>query len=158
MKNSESLLDTVDKKILHFLQQNNRITNVELAKMVNLSPTPCLERVRRLEKQGYIMEHVAKVNPKKLGLNNFAFVQITLDRTTENVFTEFNDAIKDVPFVLECHMVAGGFDYLIKVRTSDMNEFRAFLGNTLAPITGVAQTNTYVVMEEVKNTSYLPVL
>ena len=157
MQNMSLSLDAVDKKILHYLQNNNRITNVELAKLVNLSPTPCLERVRRLEKQGFIQQHIAQLNAEKLGLNNFAFVQVTLDRTTENVFEEFKGAIKDVPFVLECHMVAGGFDYLLKVRTTDMNQFRTFLGDILANINGVAHTSTYVVMEEVKNTHYLPI-
>lgn len=157
MPNPPSSLDSTDRKILHHLQNNNRMTNVELAKLVHLSPTPCLERVRRLEKQGFITDHIAKLNPEKLGLSNFAFVQVTLDRTTENVFEEFKNAIKDVPYVLECHMVAGGFDYLLKVRTRDMNEFRTFLGDILANINGVAHTSTYVVMEEVKSTTYLPV-
>ena len=151
-----NVLDSVDTRILHHLQLNCRITNVELSKLVNLSPTPCLERVRRLEKEGYISKQVAILDAKKLGLNNHAFVQITLDRTTNNVFARFKEAVMKIPYIVECHMVAGGYDYLIKVRTKNMDAFRVFLGETLDDIGGIGTTHTYVVMEEVKNTTYLP--
>ena len=142
-------LDKIDYLILDSLQKEARISNVELAKRVHLSPSPCLERVKRLEEQGYIDSCRAKLNGEKLNLGMAAFIQITLDRTTGDVFDNFRDAIVDLPEVAECHMVAGGFDYLVKLRISDMQAYRDVLAR-LVELPGVSQTHTYVVIEEVK--------
>ncbi len=146
------VLDRIDHKILRLLQGNARISNADLARSVNLSPTPCLERVRRLEADGYILDYVTLLNPQKLGAGVICFIQVLLDRTTPDVFDRFKEQVGLCPEVMECHMVAGGFDYLLKVRTSSMLEYRNFLGKTLARMSDIKQTHTYVVMEEVKAT------
>ena len=147
--------DRIDLRILGALQGNGRISNIELSRRVNLSPAPCLARVRRLEKSGYISGYRAELNPEKLGLALLAYVEITLDRTTPDVFDRFKQAVQDVPEIEECHMVAGGFDYLIKVRSPDMDAYRKILGEKIATIPGVLQTHTYVVMEQVKRAGEL---
>ena len=128
-----------------------------MANKINLSPTPCLERVRKLEKKGYIEDYVAHLNPSKLDASLLAYIEISLENTTTSDLLEFNQTVLDMDEVLECNMVAGGFDYLIKIRTSDMQGYRRFLGEKLAAIKGVSQTHTYVVMEEVKSTHVLPI-
>ncbi len=147
-KNIKSL-DKIDKQILRELQHDGRMSNVELSRRVNLSPTPCLERVRRLEQQGFIIGYMARLDPRKLDQSLVVFVEITLDRTTPDVFDKFSSAVRKLPEVEECHMVAGGFDYLMKSRVSDMYAYREFL-ERLSSVEGVSQTHTYVVMEEVK--------
>lgn len=144
-------LDRTDRRLLALLQRDGRLSVAELARRVHLSPTPCLERVRRLERDGYIRGYSADLDPSKLGAALLAFVEILLDRTTPDVFTRFRDAMVGLDEVQECHMVAGGFDYLLKVRVHDMAAYRRFL-ERLAAIPGVQQTHTYVVMEEVKST------
>ena len=151
-KTKERSLDRIDRKILRQLQSNARLTNADLARSVNLSPTPCLERVRRLDADGYILKYVTLLNPLKLGAGVISFVQVMLDRTSPDVFERFKKQVSLCPEVMECHMVAGGFDYLLKVRTKSMLEYRNFLGQTLAGLSDIKQTHTYVVMEEVKAT------
>src|SRR5690606_34970159 len=109
-------LDRIDISILDTLQRDGRIANVDLAKKVNLSASPCIDRVKRLEKEGYIDGFGARLNAAKLGFGTAAFIQVTLDRTTSEVFDKFRDAVVQIPQVAECHMVAGGFDYLLKLR------------------------------------------
>ncbi len=156
MKESKTRqLDRIDYAILDNLQRDGRIPNVELAKRVNLSPSPCLERVKRLETEGYIEGYVAKLNAAKLNLGMSAFVQVTLDRTTGDVFDNFKKEVVNLPEVVECHMVAGGFDYLVKLRISNMEAYRDVLGQ-LVELPGVAQTHTYIVIEPVKQDSGLP--
>jgi len=150
-------LDRTDLKILRLLQRNARMTNADLARSVNLSPTPCLERVRRLEAEGYILDYVTLLNPQKLGAGVISFIQVLLDRTNPDVFKRFKEQVSLCPEVMECHMVAGGFDYLLKVRTKSMLEYRDFLGETLARMSDIKQTHTYVVMEEVKATHAITV-
>ncbi len=145
-------LDRIDRNILLHLQQDGRLSNVELARTVNLSPSPCLERVRRLEAEGFIEGYSARLNPVKLGFGMEAFIQITLDRTNGDVFDSFRDAVVDIPDVAECHMVAGGFDYLLKLRVSDMVAYRKLLGE-LVELPGVSQTHTYIVIDKVKQES-----
>lgn len=158
MKSSiEKPLDRIDCKILKVLQDDGRISNVDLARAVNLSPTPCLERVRRLERSGYIEGYSALLNPEKLNAGLLVFVQITLDRTTPDVFSQFREAMVTLPLVVECYMVAGGFDYLLKIRAADMAGYREVLGEHLTALPGVLQTHSYVVMEEVVSTVALPV-
>ncbi len=146
-------LDRTDKRILRELQQNGRISNVELARRVNLSATPCLERVRRLEHSGFIRDYVAILDPQRMDMSLLLYVEVTLDRTTPDVFERFKASIAARPEVQECHMVAGGFDYLIKVRVPDMQAYRAFLGEGLTAAPGVRETHTYVVMEEIKEST-----
>ena len=158
MSRALSDLDRVDRQILKRLQQNGRIANVELARQVHLSPTPCLERVRRLEKEGFIRNYVALADPLKLDLGLSAYIQVTLTNTTTQNLTEFGQQMRLLKEVQECHMVAGGFDYLIKIRVPDMQGYQQFLGEKLAAIDLVSQTHTYVVIEEVKSETELPVI
>lgn len=144
-------LDRTDRKILQLLQQNGRLTNVELARQVALSPTPCLERVRRLEREGYITGYVALADAGKLNASTLAFIQVSLTNTSTENLRDFNSRMRALPEVEACHMVAGGFDYLLKIRCCDMQDYQHFLGEQLATIPLVAQTHTYVVIEEVKN-------
>ncbi len=149
-------LDRIDLKILGCLQQDGRISNLKLAEAVTLSPTAVLARVQRLSKDGYILGYEARLNPLKLGAGMMVFVEVLLDRTTPNVFEEFKAAVQVRPEIMECHMVAGGFDYLLKTRIADMGAYRDFAGTVLWQLPGVRETRTYPVMEEVKNTTQLP--
>ncbi len=142
-------LDRIDKAILKHLQQDGRTPNTELAAKVNLSPSPCHDRVKRLESQGFIEGYRAILNPKKLNAGTTAFVEITLDRINQRVFEDFRRKVKTLLDVAECHMVAGNFDYLVKLRISSMDEYRSALAK-LADLPHVANTNTYVVIENVK--------
>lgn len=148
-------LDRIDVSILEALQRDGRMANVDLARKVNLSPSPCIDRVKRLEKEGYIEGYGARLNAAKLGFGTAAFIQVTLDRTTSEVFDKFRDAVVKIPQVAECHMVAGGFDYLLKLRLPNMEAYRNIL-SLIVDLPGVAQTHTYVVIEKVKNDSGLP--
>ena len=148
-----TLLDKTNKKILAELQHDGRISNLELASRVNLSAAACLERVRKLQEAGYILGYTARLNPELLDVALLVFIEVVLDRTTPDVFDEFKRAVHKVPEVMECHMVAGGFDYLIKVRVKDMAAYRTFLGKSLLQLKGVRETHTYAVIEEVKNSS-----
>ena len=150
-------LDRIDLNILRELQADGRIRNTELASRVGLSATPCAERVRNLERLGYILSCNTRLNPKLLGLELLVFVEITLMRTSPDVFAEFRAAILDLPEVLECHLVSGNFDYLIKARVADMAAYRQLLGETLLTLPGVSDSRTYVVMEEVKEAQLLPI-
>ena len=150
-------MDDIDRRLLRDLQANGRITNQELAQRNSLSPAACHERVRRLKEQGYIKGYTAILDPNKLDRSLLIFVEIHLDRTTSDVFDDFAAAIRKMPDVLECHMVAGGFDYLVKARVADMEAYRRFLGDTLVRLPGVRETRTYAVLEEVKNTLAIPV-
>ena len=150
-------LDRIDVKILQLLQANGRITNTELAGKVGLSATPCSERVKTLERLGYIESYGAKLNPRLLQLELLVFVEINLIRTSPDVFEEFSQAIVVLPQVLECHLVSGNFDYLIKARVANMAAYRQLLGETLLTLPGVSGSRTYVVMEEVKEAQTIPV-
>lgn len=150
-------LDGIDQKILDTLQNDGRITNVELAERVGLSPTPCIERVKRLEDAGYIKGYFARLSARKLGVGLLAFIEVSLDKTGSDAFERFKKSVDSVPEIQECHMVAGGFDYLLKVRMKDMDSYRRFLGERISALPGVDRTHTYVVMEEVKNTHAIAV-
>lgn len=149
-------LDRIDLRILNVLQADGRISNLKLAEAVALSPTAVLARTQRLQRDGYILGYEARLNPLKLGRGMLVFVEVLLDRTTPNVFNEFKAAVQVRDEILECHMVAGGFDYLIKTRMADMAAFRDFAGSVLWQLPGVRETRTYAVMEEVKHSSRLP--
>ena len=148
-------LDRIDIKILRCLQEDGRLSNLKLAENVALSPTAVLARVQRLTKDGYILGYEARLNPLKLGAGLMVFVEVLLDRTTPNVFEAFKAAVQVRAEIMECHMVAGGFDYLLKTRMADMTAYRAFAGTVLWQLPGVRETRTYAVMEEVKNTTRL---
>jgi Lrp/AsnC family leucine-responsive transcriptional regulator len=155
MKDDPPMLDRVDRRILQTLQGDGRISNLKLAELVSLSPTAVLARVQRLTREGYILGYEARLNPLKLGAGLLVFVEVLLDRTSPNVFEQFKAAVQIRPEILECHMVAGGFDYLLKTRTANMNNYRDFAGQVLWQLPGVRETRTYAVMEEVKNSSAL---
>jgi len=148
-------LDRTDRRILNQLQDDGRISNLKLAESVALSPTAVLARVQRLVRDGYIQGYEARLNPRLLGAGMLVFVEVLLDRTSPNVFDQFRAAVQVHPEILECHMVAGGFDYLIKTRVADMDAYRAFAGTVLWQLPGVRETRTYAVMEEVKNSTKL---
>jgi Lrp/AsnC family transcriptional regulator, leucine-responsive regulatory protein len=150
--NDTRSLDRIDKLILKRLQANGRESVSELAREVHLTTSPCLDRVRRLEEQGYIQGYAALLNPQHLGARLLAFVEVRVDRTTPEFFDKFRDSVEALEEVVECHMVAGGFDYLIKIRVTDMEAYRRFLGERLATLPGLMQIHTYVSMEEVKST------
>jgi Lrp/AsnC family leucine-responsive transcriptional regulator len=154
---SVASMDETDRRLLRLLQKDGRMTNADLARQAGLSPAATFERVRRLQKDGVIEGFCAILNPEKLERGLLVFVEMVLDRTNTAVFEEFSKAVQRAPEILECHMVAGGFDYLIKARVRDMAAYRDFLGGTLATLPGVRQTHTYAVMEEVKHTTGLPV-
>ena len=158
MTASKSDLDRSDLKILRCLQDDGRISNLKLAQEVALSPTAVLARVQRLSKEGFILGYEARLNPLKLGAGMMVFVEVLLDRTTPNVFEAFKAAVQVRAEIMECHMVAGGFDYLLKTRMADMAAYRAFAGTVLWQLPGVRETRTYAVMEEIKNTTRLPLL
>jgi len=150
-------LDKIDRKILRVLQEDGRIANLKLAETVHLSPTAVLERVKRLTRDGYILGYEARLNPRKLGAAMMVFIEVVLDRTTPDVMNSFKAAVQSRPEILECHLVAGGFDYLIKTRVADMQAYRELIGTVVWSLPGVRETHTYAVMEEVKNTSLLPI-
>ena len=152
----DDALDRIDLRILERLQRDGRMSNLKLAESVALSPTAVLARVQRLTKDGYILGYEARLNPLKLGRGMMVFVEVLLDKTTPHVFEAFKAAVQVRPDILECHMVAGGFDYLLKTRMADMTAYRAFAGTVLWQLPGVRETRTYAVMEEVKNTTQLP--
>ena len=152
-----SEIDKIDRRILSILQTDGRIANNELAERVGLSPTATSDRMRRLQKEGYILGFGARLDPHRLGLGLLVFVEVLLDKTTPDVFDKFAQAVRRAPEVLECHMVAGGFDYLVKARVADMTAYRRFLGDILLALPGVRETRTYAVMEEVKRDAPLPV-
>lgn len=154
---SDPGLDRIDRALLRLLQADARLPAAELARRVNLSVTPCKQRIRRLEREGYVRGYFAHLDPLKLGQALQAYIEVQLDRTTPDVFERFREAMLGSDEVLECQMVAGGFDYLLKVRVADMAAYRRFLGDRLATIRGVMQTHTYFVMEEIKSTHTLAV-
>ncbi|MFT6702398.1 MAG: Lrp/AsnC family leucine-responsive transcriptional regulator [Pseudomonadales bacterium] len=144
-------IDRIDRKILTALQIDGKMSNVELASQVGLSASPCLERVKRLEQQGYITGYTAIVDPSKLGAAMLVFIEITLSKTSVDIFAEFSAAVQNLDDIQECHLVSGNFDFLLKARVADMSSYRKLLGDTLLRLPGVRESRTYVVMEEVKH-------
>jgi Lrp/AsnC family leucine-responsive transcriptional regulator len=150
-------LDQIDRRILRELQANGRLTNTELSERVHLSATATNERVKRLTRDGFIIGYTALLSPEKLGRSLLLFVEVKLERTTPDIFDAFAAAIRRTPDVLECHLIAGGFDYLVKARVADMSAYRQFLSDLLIAVPGIRETRTYTVMEEVKDTTNLPI-
>jgi len=150
-------LDRIDKNILYELQKNGRLSNIDLSKQVGLSPTPCLERVKRLEADNFITGYVATLTPEYLDAALLVFVEITLTKTSPDVFDDFSKAVQHIDVIQECHLVSGDFDFLLKTRVKDMSAYRELLGETLLRLPSVSGSRTYVVMEEVKTNNVLPI-
>lgn len=148
-------LDRIDRMILEILQKQGRIAISELAAMVNLSTTPCSERVKRLERDGIIMGYHARLSPELLDKRLLVFLEIKLSAKSGDVFEQVARDLADIPEVLECHLISGDFDYLVKARLKEMSAYRKLLGNILKKLPASASSHSYVVMEEVKESSYL---
>ena len=150
-------LSKIDRTILRELQLDCKITYAELANRVGLTTTPCMERVKRMERDGVITGYTALVDPAVLQAALVVFVQIRLSRTSQDIFEQFKTAAKALPEVQECYLVSGNFDYLLKARVADMNAYRKLLGETLLTLPGVHESTSYVVMEQVKETMNISV-
>ena len=150
-------LDRIDLKILDVLQRDGRISITDLADKASLSATPCSERVKRMEREGVITGYYARVNPAALGKNLLVFLEIKLSAKSGEVFDKVKEELLYVPEVMECHLVSGDFDYLVKARLPEMNKYRQLLGEILKRLPASAESRSYVVMEEIKETLYLPV-
>lgn len=148
MPNSD--LDKYDQAILKTLERNGRITVTELAERVGLSKTPCQIRMKRLESRGFIRGYAAIMDYGLLDTNHIAFVHVKLTETRAVALRAFNEAVSDVTEIEECHMMAAGFDYVLKVRTKDIASYRTVLGETISELPYVASTSTFVCMEAVK--------
>ncbi len=151
MKNKPYMvdLDEFDRKILSLLGRDGRMTYTELAQRVGLSKTPCQQRVKRLVDSGLITGFRAIVDPAKLGLDHIAFTEVKLSDTREEALRQFNQAVRQIPEVEECHMIASSFDYLLKVRTPDIRRYRIVLGERISSLPHVASTSTFVAMETI---------
>lgn len=154
MSKSKSL-DRIDITILKTLQSDGRISNVELAKKINLSASPCLDRVKRLEKEGYIKHYGAFLDANKLNYAMTAYIQVTLDRTTSDVFKLFKVEVVKIKEIVECNLVAGGYDYLLKIRFADIEAYRLVL-EKIGGLPAIAKTHTYMVTEHIKEDSGIP--
>ena len=146
------VLDRTDRRILECLQADGRISNVQLARKVNLTPTPCIERVKRLERQGYIRGYTALLDPELVDASLLVFVEIDLSHKSPDAFRKFREEARRLTEIMDCHLVSGNFDYLIKARVKDMKAYRRLLGDKILPLPGVSGSRSYVVMEEVKET------
>ncbi|WCL53802.1 Lrp/AsnC family transcriptional regulator [Gimibacter soli] len=142
-------LDKIDQNIIRQMRQNARITVTDLAEKVGISKTPCLNRLKRLERDGYILGYTALINHTKLAAGHIAYVQVTVSDTRSEALNAFNDAVRKIPEVTQCHMMAASFDYLLKVRTKDMTEYRTVLGEKISSLPHVSHTSTFAVMETV---------
>jgi Lrp/AsnC family leucine-responsive transcriptional regulator len=142
-------LDEFDRKILTILGRDGRITYTDLAQRVGLSKTPCQQRVKRLVDSGLITGFRAIVDPAKVGLDHVAFTEVKLSDTREEALRRFNTAVRQIPEVEECHMIASSFDYLLKVRTPDIRRYRIVLGEKISSLPHVASTSTFVAMETI---------
>ena len=156
MRNFKSL-DNVDRNILHEIQRDGRIAFVELAEKVGLSKSPCLKRLRALEKEGYIKGYRAELDANKIEQGYLVYMQVKLRSTNRDALRRFNQAVQDVKEIMSCDMMSGGYDYLLKVRTRDMHAYRELLGDVLSVLPGIDQSSSFPVMEQVKETSYLVV-
>lgn len=149
-------LDTTDLRILEELQLNARITNIDLASRVHLSPSPCLTRVRALEDSGLISRYVTLLDPYELGLSVSVFIQITLERQVERALEAFEEAVQDYPEVMECYLMTGDADYLIRVVVPDVQALERFIVNQLSKIPGVANIRSSFALKQVKYKTALP--
>jgi Lrp/AsnC family leucine-responsive transcriptional regulator len=144
-------LDHYDRRIIEILSAEGRLPVTELASRIGLSKSPCQVRLRRLQAEGYILGFKAVVNPAMLDLEQVAFVEVKLTDTTEPALSAFGAAVQEIPEIEQCHMIAGAFDYLIKIRTKDMPTFREVLGRAISTMPNVGSTSTHVSMQSVKD-------
>lgn len=149
-----SQLDRFDLAILKALSQDGRLPVTELAGKVGLSKTPCQVRLKRLIAEGYIRGFKALLDPAKLGMDQVVFVEVKLSDTSESALRAFNAAVREIPEVEQCHMIAGAFDYLLKIRTRDMQGYRGLLGEVVTSLPHVSSTSTHVSMQSVKDLAY----
>jgi Lrp/AsnC family leucine-responsive transcriptional regulator len=150
-------LDAIDRSLLRLLQEDGRRTTLDLAARVGLSPTGASQRVKRLFRDGFITAVRAVLNPQKIGRGTLVFIEVRLDQAAPHVFDRFAEAVAKAPEVLECHMVVGGFDYLVKARISEMAAYQDFLTRVILPLPGVRETHTYASISDVKPDALLPV-
>ncbi|WP_199231498.1 Lrp/AsnC family transcriptional regulator [Azospirillum sp. TSO35-2] len=148
-------LDAVDRRILQHLQRDGRMTNADVAEAVHVSPATCHRRIQRLFEEGYIRSVRAEIAPAKVDRGTLVMVGVELDRSTPESFAEFEKAIRKLPFVLDCHLVAGDFDFFLKIRVSDIADFNRLHGEQLIALPGVRQTRTFFVMKEVIDNALL---
>jgi len=154
---ASSKLDRIDLKILAELQKNGRITNVELADAVGLSPSPCLTRVKRLETSGYIIGYGAQIQLRKLGDVLFVFTEVTLSDHRYDDFARFEAAIRNIPEIIECHLVSGGYDYLLKFVTKGVNNYQDIMENLLERGIGIEKYFSYIVIKSPFVKSHYPI-
>ena len=152
----ETTLDAIDRRILHELQENARISNADLARAVGLSPSPCLRRVRELEQSGVIRGHVALLSPSAVGLPVSVFVQVTLERQVEKALDVFEASVLDRPEVMECYLMTGDADYLLRVVVADLAAYEAFLKSYLTRVPGVSSIKSSFALKQVKYRTALP--
>jgi len=150
-------ISKIDRNILRILQKDGRISYTDLAREVGLSVTPCIERVKRLEKNGYIEGYTATLNPQLLKAGLVVFVQIRLNHTSQENFEEFRDSVMSLQNIQSCFLVSGNYDYLLKARVADMSAYRELLGNSILKLPAVQESTSYVVMEELKETMQVPI-
>jgi Lrp/AsnC family leucine-responsive transcriptional regulator len=148
-------LDRIDRMIIDIMQKEGRIAISELAARVNLSTTPCSERVKRLEREGIIMGYYARINPARVDKSLLVFLEIKLSAKSGEVFDQVAKDLSQIPEVLECHLISGEFDYLVKARLKEMSAYRRLLGNMLKKLPESASSHSYIVMEEIKESLYL---
>ncbi len=151
-------LDFIDRKILNELQHNGRSSIVDLAERVNLTKTPCSERVKRLEKSGIVKKYCAILDAAKVERGHLTMVQVSLSKTAQNAIEDFNREVQKLPEVQSCHLIVGHFDYLIQLRTRDIAHFREVFGEKISRLPGVMQTQSFAVMETVKETTLIDML
>lgn len=144
-------MDQYDTKIIAELRKNGRLSITDLAEKIGLSKTPVINRLKKLEKSGVILGYTAIIDPVRQGMGHIAFVQVTLSDTRSQALDAFNKAVLTIPEITQCHMIAASFDYLLKVRTADIMDFRTILGEKISALPHVASTSTFVAMEAVKD-------
>lgn len=151
----DRVLDQIDKNILRVIQREGRIPVVELAERVNVTKSPCLIRLRKLEKDGFIKGYRADIDAHKVDQSHLVYVQVKLKNTSRKKLNEFNAAVRDIPEILSCHMMSGGYDYLLKVRSKNVQTYSLFMADILSDLPSVQQTSTFPVLQEVKESSAL---
>lgn len=156
MAETFSELDAFDRKILNILTVEGRVSVTEIARRIGLSKSPTQARLKRLEDQGVIRGYRALYDPIRLGRDHVAFVEVKLSDTRESALAAFNDAVLLVPEIEQCHLIAGAFDYLLKVRTAGMTGYRAVLADKISTLPHVSNTSTYVAMQAVKEEGVAP--
>ena len=145
------MIDKIDDEILRLLAKNGRITLSELAKKVNLSISPCQARLKKLENKKYILGYHARINYEQLQKAHIAFVQVVLSDTRASALENFNSEVSKLESIEQCHMIAGSFDYLLKVRTKNITQYRTILAEKISSLPNVSSTSTFVSMETIKD-------